>query len=146
MKDLADYIIKQLVNNPDDVSIEETDSSPGEITLVASVNPEDMGIVIGKSGQTIKAIRRILSIRAMNENVRVNLQLTEPEGARQLSADSSQPSDNETSGEKPMEEQSEEKEVAPVEEAAKEEAEEAVEDPAEDEDVQEEKPAKGKKK
>lgn len=144
MKDLADYIIKQLVNNPDDVSIEETDSSQGEITLVASVNPEDMGIVIGKSGQTIKAIRRILSIRAMNENVRVNLQLTEPEGRRQPSAD--QPLDNETSGEKPMEEQSEEKEVAPVEEAAKEEAEEAVEDPAEDKDVQEEKPAKGKKK
>jgi uncharacterized protein len=81
MQDLALYIIKQLVNNPDDVSIEEQNSGQGEITLLVSVNPEDMGIVIGKSGQTIKAVRRILSIRAMTENVRVNLQLVEPEGS-----------------------------------------------------------------
>ena len=38
-----------------------------------------MGLVIGKGGQTIHAIRKILTVRAIAENVRVNLQLNEPE-------------------------------------------------------------------
>ena len=57
MKDLAEYIIKQLVNNPDAVSIEET-TEGGEVNLLVTVDPSDMGIVIVNSEQTIKAIRR----------------------------------------------------------------------------------------
>lgn len=93
MQDLALYIIKQLVNHPDDVTVEEQNSGQGEVTLLLNVNPEDMGIVIGKSGQTIKAVRRILSIRAMAENVRVSLQLSEPEGGSKPSAVSTQSSE-----------------------------------------------------
>lgn len=79
MKELLDYIVKQIVNHPDDVLIEENiDGS--NINYLLSVNPEDMGMVIGKKGQTIKAIRKILAIRAMIENVRVNVQLNEPQG------------------------------------------------------------------
>jgi uncharacterized protein len=77
MKDLVVYIVKQITENPDAVSVEEQ-REEGMVNLVLSVDPKDMGIVIGKSGQTIKSIRRILTIRAMAENVRVNLSLAEP--------------------------------------------------------------------
>lgn len=76
MKDLVEYIIKNLVTNPAAVIISE-DSQDGQVNLNLTVAPEDMGIVIGKSGQTIKAIRKILTVRAIADNVRVNLQLTE---------------------------------------------------------------------
>jgi len=78
MKDLLNYIVTSLVNKPDSVQIDE-ERLDGTINLNLSVDPEDMGIVIGKSGQTIRAIRKLLTIRAIGENVRVNLQLVEPE-------------------------------------------------------------------
>lgn len=47
------------------------------MVLHLSVAPEDMGIVIGKSGQTIKSIRKVLAVRAMNEGARVYLHLVD---------------------------------------------------------------------
>lgn len=79
MKDLVEYIVGQIVNKPDAVEVLEVKSNEG-IELTLQVDPEDMGIVIGKGGQTIKAIRKILIIRAMADNSRVNLRLIEPEG------------------------------------------------------------------
>lgn len=76
MKDLLEYIVKNLVGKKEAVTIDET-SSGGEVQLILTVDPEDMGIVIGKNGQTIKAIRRLLGVRAMAESVRVNLQLND---------------------------------------------------------------------
>ncbi len=77
MKDLVEYIVKQIVNNPDAVIVDEAQSE-GATNLTLAVDNSDMGIIIGKAGQTIKAIRKILTIRAMADNVRVNLQLMEP--------------------------------------------------------------------
>ena len=76
MKDLAEYIIKQLVNNTEEVSIEEENSEEG-LTLFVRVAPDDMGLIIGKGGATIKAIRKVLTIRAMADRVRVNIRLVE---------------------------------------------------------------------
>lgn len=78
MKDLVEYIIKNIVNNPDDISVEES-SDNGNIDLKLKVNPQDMGLVIGKGGQIIKSLRRLLTVRAISEGVRVNLELIEPE-------------------------------------------------------------------
>lgn len=77
MKDLLDYIVKNLVTKPKEIAIEEQIEN-GNINLTLSVDPSDMGIIIGKSGQTIRAIRKLLTVRAIAENVRVNLQLNEP--------------------------------------------------------------------
>lgn len=79
MKDLVEYIVKNIVSNPDSVSVTE-EQGDQEVRLILTVAPEDMGIVIGKAGQNIKAIRRLLTVRAMADNVRVYLQLAEPEG------------------------------------------------------------------
>lgn len=78
MKDLVEYITKNIVTKPDEVVVEEKETEPGVVELILSVNPEDMGLVIGKGGQMIKAIRKLLTVRAMAEEVRVNLQLAEP--------------------------------------------------------------------
>ncbi len=77
MKDLLDYIVKNLVTKPKEIAIEEQTEN-GNINLTLSVDPSDMGIIIGKNGQTIRAIRKLLTVRAIAENVRVNLQLNEP--------------------------------------------------------------------
>lgn len=79
MKDLVDYVAKQLVSNPDAVSVEENISEEG-VNLVLKVDPADMGIIIGKSGQTIKALRKLLLVRAIADGKRVNLELFEPSG------------------------------------------------------------------
>ncbi len=79
MKDLLNYIVQNLVTKPEAVSIEE-DNQDGTVNLNLTVDHEDMGLIIGKGGQTIKSIRKLLIVRAMAENVRVNLQLIEPAG------------------------------------------------------------------
>jgi len=76
MKDLVEYIVKQLVSNPDKVTVTEETSVEG-IMLVLDVAPEDMGLIIGKGGQTIKSIRRLLTVKAIADQVRVNLRLNE---------------------------------------------------------------------
>lgn len=85
MKDLVEYIAKNIVSSPQAVVVEEKETEPEVIELTLSVDPKDMGMVIGKGGQMIKAIRKLLTVRAMADNVRVNLQLVEPEGAQQES-------------------------------------------------------------
>lgn len=77
MRDLLSYIVNSLVTKPDAVSIDEQNSE-GIVEVVLKVDPSDMGLVIGKSGQTIRAIRKLLTVRAIAENVKINLTLAEP--------------------------------------------------------------------
>jgi len=86
MKDLLNYIVTNLVYKPEAVKIEEQRQN-GDVNLNLTVDPSDMGLIIGKNGQTIRSIRKILTIRAIAENVRVNLQLTEPAKTEPAKAD-----------------------------------------------------------
>ncbi len=79
MKDLLNFIVVNLVTKPEAVVIDEQ-IEEGNVNLDLTVDPADMGLIIGKSGQTIKAIRKLLTVRAIAENVRVNIQLIEPAG------------------------------------------------------------------
>lgn len=78
MDELVLYLVKSLVSQPDEVKI-DTKNEDGMLSLQLSVAPTDMGIVIGKSGQTIRAIRKLLVARVIAENrdLRVNLNLQE---------------------------------------------------------------------
>jgi predicted RNA-binding protein YlqC (UPF0109 family) len=89
MKDLIVFIVKQLVTKPDEVSVEEAQDEQGQV-LHLSVAQEDMGIVIGKGGQTIKSIRKILAVRAMNENVRVYLHLVDGQGSAPVASETTE--------------------------------------------------------
>lgn len=87
MKDIVEFIVKQFVTNPDAVEVTE-ENLDGYLNISLKVDPDDMGLTIGKNGQTIKAIRRLLTIKAIAENVRVNLELidsgTAPSGSVQI--------------------------------------------------------------
>ena len=74
-----DYVVKGLVDNPNDVKIARTVDEMG-VLLTLEVNAADMGKVIGRSGNTAKAIRTLLRIVGMKNNSRVNLKINEPEG------------------------------------------------------------------
>ncbi len=75
-----EYVVKSLVDNPDDVKVARTVDEMG-VLLTLSVHKDDMGKIIGRSGQTAKAIRTILRIVGMKSNARVNLKIEEPEGS-----------------------------------------------------------------
>src|ERR1700748_3160160 len=79
-----EYVIKSLVDNPQDVKINRTLDEMGDL-LTLSVNKDDMGKVIGRSGATAKAIRTILRVVGMKNDARVNLKIEEPEGGDQRS-------------------------------------------------------------
>ena len=74
MKDIVEFIVKQFVSKPDAVEVNE-ETQDGFVNITLKVAPEDMGLTIGKSGQTIKAIRRLLTVKAIADDVRVNLEL-----------------------------------------------------------------------
>jgi len=59
MKDLLEYIAKNLVDKPDEVSIDEVERD-GVVTLTLRVASEDMGKVIGRQGRIVREIRTIL--------------------------------------------------------------------------------------
>ncbi len=87
MKDLLYFIVTNLVTNPDAVSVDEQIDS-GNVDLFLTVDPKDMGLIIGKSGQTIRSIRKLLTVRAIAENVRVNLQLNDPQAESKAATES----------------------------------------------------------
>lgn len=74
-----DFLIKALVDNPNDVKINRTVDEMG-VLLTLDVNPADMGKIIGREGNTAKAIRTLLRIVGMKNNSRVNLKISEPAG------------------------------------------------------------------
>lgn len=61
IKELVEYVVKQLVSQPDQVKIEVLKKGD-ERMLEISVSPEDRGRVIGKEGQTIKALRSLVEV------------------------------------------------------------------------------------
>ena len=79
--DFLEYIIKALVDHPDDVKVDRNVDEMG-VLLTLNINPEDMGYVIGRRGQNAKAIRTLLRIVGARNNARVDMKINEPEGSR----------------------------------------------------------------
>jgi hypothetical protein len=78
-KAFLEYVVKALVDNPDDVKIDRTVDEMG-VLITMTVNASDMGKIIGRQGNTAKAIRTLLRVIGMKNNARVNLKINEPEG------------------------------------------------------------------
>lgn len=79
-RDFVEYVVKKLVSNPDGVEITRTIDEMG-VLITLKVAKEDMGRIIGKNGQTAKAIRILLRIIGSKHNARVNLKIVEPDGS-----------------------------------------------------------------
>lgn len=72
-------VVKALVDHPESVHINRTVDEMG-VLLTLDVHAEDMGKIIGRSGNTAKAIRTLLRVVGMKNEARVNLKINEPEG------------------------------------------------------------------
>lgn len=79
-RDFVEYVVKQIVEKPEEVVVERTIDEMG-VLITLKVSKDDMGKIIGKDGQTAKAIRILLRIIGSKNNARVNLKIVEPEGA-----------------------------------------------------------------
>src|SRR3989344_9410589 len=79
-QEFVEYVIKTIVNKPEDVRTERTVDERG-VLITLHVSPEDMGYVIGRSGQTARSVRTLLKIVGAKNNARVTLKIIEPEGS-----------------------------------------------------------------
>ncbi len=122
----VEYIVKTLVNNPEKVAIERVIDEKG-VLLSLTVDPSDVGRVIGKRGVTAQAIRVLLRALGTKQDARYNLKIvnTDSEGDEARSAKSEEPA-------------KEEKEDEVKEETVEEDVEEVEDDEKEDEDDEDE--------
>jgi uncharacterized protein len=79
-RDFVEYVVKQIVNNPDSVKVDRKIDEMG-VLITLDVHPEDMGMIIGREGATAKALRTLLRVIGARNNARVNLKINEPEGS-----------------------------------------------------------------
>ncbi|MFH1284766.1 MAG: KH domain-containing protein [Candidatus Peregrinibacteria bacterium] len=77
-KDFVEYIVKQIVEKPEEVVVERNVDEMG-VLITLKVSKDDMGKIIGKNGQTAKSIRTLLRVIGSKNNARVNLKIVEPE-------------------------------------------------------------------
>ena len=74
--ELISFITVNLVDHPDDVTVQKTEREGREIYQVR-VHPDDLGKVIGKGGQTARAIRTLLMAISARTNQRLGLEIVE---------------------------------------------------------------------
>ncbi len=71
MKDLVEYLVKALVDRPDEVSVDEFEEDDGTIVFELTVAEDDVGKVIGRNGRTVNALRTVIRASAVRHNRRV---------------------------------------------------------------------------
>ena len=78
-QDFVEYVVKAIVDNPEKVTVDRKVDEMG-VLLELTVDPADMGKIIGKDGRTAKAVRTLLRVLGAQINARINLKIVEPEG------------------------------------------------------------------
>ena len=80
-QEFVEYVVRAIVDLPDKVKVERKVDEMG-VLIELTVDPTDMGKIIGKEGRTAKSIRTLLRVLGAKNNARVNLKIIEPEGGR----------------------------------------------------------------
>jgi len=80
-KEFVAYVVKALVDHPEEVRVEGAVDEMG-VLITLYIHPEDMGKVIGRSGNTAKALRTLLRVVGAKHKARVNLKIFEPENSQ----------------------------------------------------------------
>ena len=73
-EELVEYIVKSLVDNPDEVSVNQVDDA-GRIIMEVTVAESDMGRVIGKSGSVVNSIRTLVQVVAAKKGKTVSVEI-----------------------------------------------------------------------
>ena len=77
MRELLVYLVKALVDEPDQVQVEAYDEDDGTLVLELSVADDDYGQVIGRGGRTAQALRTVVKAAAVKDNRRVLVDIVE---------------------------------------------------------------------
>ena len=75
MKELVEYVARAIASHPEDVNVTEEVESDGHIILKLEVHPDDKGKVIGRQGRVAQAMRVLLRVAAVKQDVRVTLEI-----------------------------------------------------------------------
>lgn len=75
MESLVEYIARELVDDPDAVSVESQSRGRNMVNLKLTVAKDDMGRVIGRGGRVANAIRNVLRVAAIKQGKRANLEI-----------------------------------------------------------------------
>ena len=121
----VEYIVKTLVNSPEKVEVERKIDEKG-VLLSLSVDPEDVGRVIGKRGATAQSIRTLLRALGTKNDARYNLKIVNtdaPEGAPEHHEAAKKPAEDEAAPEEPEEEAEVEEEKSDLAEKTRQELE-----------------------
>lgn len=87
-QEFVEFVVKSLVGNPDAVVIERRIDEKG-VLLELTVDPEDLGRVIGKRGATAQSIRTLLRALGTKNDARYNLKIVDVSGGESAGASSS---------------------------------------------------------
>ena len=105
----VEYVVKSLVENPDDVVVERLIDEKG-VLLTLTVNPEDLGRVIGKRGGTAQSLRTLLRALGTKNDARYNLKIVNNDDDREnytISSDDAVDEDVKNSTEETVDNESE---------------------------------------
>lgn len=76
MKEFLEFLIQGICSKPEKVEVKEINDN-GVFIYEVSVDEEDMGIIIGKNGKTIRSLRNLAKAKAIKDNVRIQIMLEE---------------------------------------------------------------------
>ena len=79
MKDLLEFLARALVDEPDEVQVSSFEEEDGTVVLEVSVAPDDAGLLIGRGGRTINAVRSVMRAASIREEKRVLVDVVDPE-------------------------------------------------------------------
>lgn len=82
MQDILEFILKNITTVPEDVKI-EVEEVEGTSNYIVTVNPADVGRIIGKEGKVIKAIRTIMRVIAIQRGVHIRISVVSENGQGQ---------------------------------------------------------------
>lgn len=74
MKDLVEFMARSIVSEPDAISVRERERA-GAVMLELTVDPDDMGRIIGKQGRVANAMRTLLRVAAVKKGKRASLEI-----------------------------------------------------------------------
>ncbi len=75
MKELVEYVARAIASHPDDVKVSEEVDEEGYVVLKLEVHEDDKGKVIGRQGRVAQAMRVLLRVAAVKQDVRVTLEI-----------------------------------------------------------------------
>ena len=76
MRELVEYLVRALVENPGEVQVEELEEN-GDVVLEVTVADDDLGRVIGRGGRIANALRTVARAAATREDCRVIVEILE---------------------------------------------------------------------